>query len=172
MPLLEGVSKDGLLLCRTVRLLWLANALADELRDPVVSVLDGDTIEALHNNRAECIRLNGIDCPAKGQAYGKRAKQAASERVFGKEVTLQTHGKDKYGRTMADALLPDGTNVNHELVTQGWCWWYRKDAPGNVILEELERRARGAGLGVWADSAPIPPWEWRKARRASLAEVN
>lgn len=46
---------------------------------PVVSVLDGDTIEVLHNNRAERIRLNGIDCPEKGQAYGKRAKQAASE---------------------------------------------------------------------------------------------
>jgi endonuclease YncB( thermonuclease family) len=26
--------------------------------------LDGDTIEVLHNNRAERIRLNGIDCPA------------------------------------------------------------------------------------------------------------
>jgi hypothetical protein len=28
--------------------------------------------------RAERIRLNGIDCPEKGQAYGTRAKQAAS----------------------------------------------------------------------------------------------
>jgi len=84
-------------------------------------VLDGDTIEVLHNNRAERIRLNGIDRPEKGQAYGKRAKQAASELVFGKQVTLQTHGLDKYGRTIADVLLPDGTNVNHELVKDGWC---------------------------------------------------
>jgi endonuclease YncB( thermonuclease family) len=36
--------------------------------------------------------------------------------VFGKEVTLQTRGKDKYKRTFADVLLPDGMNVNHELV--------------------------------------------------------
>lgn len=85
----------------------------------VVGVLDGDTIEVLHNNRAERIRLNGIDCPEKGQAYGKKAKQAASELVFGKQVTLQTYGKDKYGRTIADVLLPDGTNVNHELVKDG-----------------------------------------------------
>jgi micrococcal nuclease len=33
-----------------------------------------------------------------------------------KEVTLQTHGLGKYGRTLADVLLPDGTNVNHELI--------------------------------------------------------
>ena len=44
----------------------------------MVTVLDGDTIEVLHNNRADRIRLNGIDCPEKGQAYGHRAKQAAS----------------------------------------------------------------------------------------------
>ena len=30
---------------------------------PVVAVLDGDTIEVLHNNRAERIRLSGIDRP-------------------------------------------------------------------------------------------------------------
>jgi len=59
----------------------------------VGSFLDGDTIEVLHNNRGERIRLHGIDCR---QPYGQRAKQATSALVFGREVTLQTHGKDKY----------------------------------------------------------------------------
>jgi endonuclease YncB( thermonuclease family) len=45
---------------------------------PVVSVLDGDTIEILHKQRPERIRLSSIDCPEKGQAYGHKAKQAAS----------------------------------------------------------------------------------------------
>ena len=88
---------------------------------PVISVLDGDTIEVLHNTRAERIRLSGIDCPEKGQAYGTRAKQAAAELVFGKDVTLQTHGLDKYGRTIADVHLLKGTNVNQTLVKEGWC---------------------------------------------------
>jgi micrococcal nuclease len=86
----------------------------------VVSVLDGDTIEVLHSNRPERIRLSGIDCPEKGQAYGTRAKQAASELVLGGEVTLQTYGHDQYGRTLPDVLWLDGTNVNHELVKAGW----------------------------------------------------
>ncbi len=55
----------------------------------------------------------------KGQPYGKRAKQAVSELVFGKEVTLQTFGKDKYGRTIANVLLSDGTSVNRQLVKVG-----------------------------------------------------
>ena len=46
---------------------------------PVISVLDGDTLEVLHSNHAERIRLNGIDCPEKGQAFGKVANLAAFE---------------------------------------------------------------------------------------------
>ena len=30
------------------------------------------------------------------------------------------------------------------------------------MLDELERRARGSGIGLWADPHPVPPWEWRK----------
>jgi endonuclease YncB( thermonuclease family) len=62
-------------------------------------------------------------------------------------------------------LLPDGTNVNHELVKDGWCWWYRKYAPGDTVLEGLEKEAREAKKGLWVDPAPIPPWVYHKARR-------
>jgi micrococcal nuclease len=95
---------------------------ATDFTGRVVSVLDGDTIEVLNGHHAERIRLSGIDCPEKGQVFGTRAKLAASELVFGKEVILQTHGYDKYKRTLADVFLPDGTNVNHTLVKEGWCW--------------------------------------------------
>jgi endonuclease YncB( thermonuclease family) len=144
--------------------------LAADFTGLVVSVLDGDTIEVLHNNRAERIRLHGIDCPEKGQAYGTRAKQAASALVFGKEVTLQIYGKDKYGRTLANVVLPDGTNVNHELVKGGWCWWYRKYTLGNSELERLENEAREAKNGLWKDSAPVPPWVYRKTGRGQILD--
>jgi endonuclease YncB( thermonuclease family) len=150
--------------CVGILLLLCAPLVSADFTGPVVSVLDGDTIEVLHNGIAERIRLSGIDCPEKGQAYGNNAKHAASKLVFGKEVTLQTYGKDKYARTLADVLLTDGTNVNHELVKDGWCWWYRKYAPGDTVLEELENDARQAKKGLWADPNPVPPWEWRKRK--------
>jgi hypothetical protein len=89
--------------------------------------------------------------------------------VFGKEVTLQTYGKDKYKRTIADVILPDGLNVNPGLVKEGWCWWYRKYAAGDTMLEGLGKKAREGRKGIregrkglWADPQPVPPWEWRK----------
>ena len=133
----------------------------------VVAVLDGDTIEVLHNGKAQRIRLQGIDCPEKGQPYGNNAKQATSALVFALEVTLQIHGKDKYGRILADVLLADGTNVNYTLVKEGWCWWYRKYAPDDVMLAALEAEAGLAQKGLWADPHPTPPWEFRKARRGN-----
>jgi endonuclease YncB( thermonuclease family) len=109
--------------------------------------------------------LSGIDCPEKGQAFWKRAKQAASELVFGKDVMLQTHGRDKAGRTLADVLLPDGTHVNHTLVKNGWCWWYRKYAPRNTELARIEQNARETKRGLWMGPTHIPPWQWRKRTR-------
>jgi len=136
-------------------------ALAADFTGPVLRIIDGDTIDVLHNHQAKRIRLYGIDCPEKGQAYETEAKQALSDLVFGKAVTLRTHGKDKYGYIIADVLLLDGHNINLELVKQGWCWWYRKYAPGNAELETLEREAREAQKGIWLNPAPLPPWEWR-----------
>jgi endonuclease YncB( thermonuclease family) len=106
--------------------------------------------------------MNGIDCPEKGQAYGTKAKQVTSALVFGKEITLKTHGKDKYGRTIADVLLADGTNVNQQLVRGGWCWWYQKYAPHDRALEQSQQEAKEVKRGLWADPDPVPPWFYRR----------
>ena len=99
--------------------------------------------------------------------YGKRAKQTASALVFGKEVTLHTFGRDKYGRTIGEVLLPDGTNVNQPLVKEDWCWWYRKYAneqspQDRGAYEFSEQEARAKRVGLWSDPDPVPPWEWRR----------
>lgn len=55
---------------------------------------------------------NGIDCHEKVQTCGLRAKQAASDLAFWKDVTIQTHGHDKYTRTIGEVILRDGMNLN------------------------------------------------------------
>jgi endonuclease YncB( thermonuclease family) len=57
-----------LLTCCSLLLLTASTVFAD-FTGLVVSVLDGDTIEVPHNDRPERIRLSGIDCPEKGQAW-------------------------------------------------------------------------------------------------------
>ncbi len=64
-------------------------------------------------------------------------------------------------------ILPDGKNLNHEIVKAGFAWWFRKYAPKDKVLEELEPQARAARRGLWADPRPVPPWEWRKRVHAT-----
>jgi micrococcal nuclease len=150
--------------------LFPALCFAADFSGPAVSVLDGDTIEVLHNNLPERIRLNGIDCPEKGQPFGKKAKLFTSTLVYGKEVTIQVIRKDRHGRTVADVVLLDGANVSRELVKAGLAWWYRQYSK-DESLGALEEEARQDKRGLWADPSPIPPWKFRRPNqgRAPLA---
>jgi len=135
--------------------------MAGEFSGKVVRVIEGDTLEVMYKGVAERVRLNGIDCPERGQAYGNHAKKFTSQRVFGKQVTVKTYGLDQGRRTKGEVILPGGMSLNHELVKAGLAWWNRKSAPHDETLKRLEEEARDKKRGLWADPAPVPPWCYR-----------
>lgn len=127
----------------------------------VLSVTDGDTLTVSANDAREKVRLTGIDCPESDQPFGSQATQLTTQLALEKTVTVTDFGRDKYHRLLGDVVLPGGRVLNRELVREGFCWWYRKYAPGDTVLERLETEAREARRGLWADQNPMPPWEWR-----------
>jgi micrococcal nuclease len=135
-------------------------------RAKVIGVADGDTITVLHDRRPEKVRLQGIDSPEKGQPFGERARQFTSRLAYGHEVTVHAVDRDRYGRTVADIVLPDGRSLNHEIVRAGyaWAWRYSRDQS----LATLEAAARQARVGLWADPHAQAPWEWRRARQIEV----
>jgi micrococcal nuclease len=132
----------------------------------VVSVIDGDTIEVLYNKNPIKIRLDGIDCPESGQAFGKKAKQATSEMSFGIQVEVNSLGTDRYGRTLAKIKLPNKTCLNEELLKRGLAWHYKK-YNSETLYESLENAARKNKIGLWSEANPIPPWEFRNGGASS-----
>jgi len=130
----------------------------------VVGVSDGDTITVLEGTTQVKVRLNGIDCPEKRQAFGSRAKQATSEMAFGKTVTVRPLSRDRYGRTVADVVLPDGRLLGRELVAAGLAWHYTKYSKDEA-LARAERAAREARRGIWSEPRPVAPWEFRASSR-------
>jgi len=108
-----------------MRLLWAlivaaflapAGIAGESFSGRVVAISDGDTIRAMHNDRAERIRLWGIDCPEKRQPFGARATQFTGDLAFGKDVKVLVRDVDRYSRTVGEVLLPDGRSLNRELV--------------------------------------------------------
>jgi endonuclease YncB( thermonuclease family) len=145
-------------------------ALAADFAAKVVGVSDGDTLTVLTAEKRQVkVRLHGIDAPETGQDFGSRAKQAASEMAFGQQVTVRELDKDRYGRTVAEVILPDGRSLNREMVRGGMAWWYRQYAPADRELASLEAEARAAKRGLWTQPGAVPPWDWRSGKGVPAA---
>jgi len=141
-------------------------AMAADISCKVVGVSDGDTFTCLAaGNKQVKVRMAEIDTPESKQPYGTKSKQALSDLVFGKTVTLKVQDTDRYGRTVARAYV-GGTDVNAHLVSQGAAWVYRQYSKDRNLIG-LEDQARKAKRGLWAlpESERMPPWDWRKAGR-------
>ncbi|PLX83677.1 MAG: hypothetical protein C0617_11120 [Desulfuromonas sp.] len=130
----------------------------------VVRVLDGDTVDVLHDGKPERVRLAEIDCPETDQAFGKAAKRYVLDLVAQKVVSVDVTEVGKYGRSIGVVTLQGDRNLNRELVRAGYAWWYRKYSD-DASIGTLETEARIARRGLWQDKTPVPPWEWRKAKR-------
>jgi micrococcal nuclease len=135
-----------------------------EQNGKVVKVVDGDTFDIVDENRTTRIRLFGIDAPERGQAFNKRARAFMDSLVAGKQIRVVVRNKDRYGRTVGDAYLSDGTYVNAEIVRAGYAWQFRKYSTDPEVAR-LENAARSQRLGLWEDAHAIPPWEFRKGKR-------
>jgi len=134
-----------------------------KILDGVTRVIDGDTINLFLFNSASIVRsrLNGIDCPEKGQPFYEDATKYTSNLCLYKQVGVIKYDKDKYGRLIVDIILPDGKNLCEEIVRAGYAWWYYLYSD-NLVLKQLENEARIARRGIWSQTNPMPPWEFRK----------
>ncbi|OKS87654.1 thermonuclease family protein [Mucilaginibacter polytrichastri] len=135
----------------------------------VVKIKDGDTIVVLtKDNQMITVRLAEVDCPEKSQAFGQAARQFTANLCFGKGVKLQGNEHDRYGRTIALVILDNGTNVNYELVKNGYAWQYSQYSKNNPILAGYQQQAQMQKLGLWQDANPTPPWEFRRDKRGQV----
>lgn len=135
--------------------------------DRVIGIADGDTLTVLHDQRPLKIRLADIDAPEKSQAFGQASRQSLSDMCFGKDATLRTQTIDKYGRTVARVTCA-GVDANRVQVERGLAWVYdRYNTDSN--LPSTQAVARSSRKGLWADKAPIPPWEFRHPVKAQQA---
>lgn len=139
------------------------HAQAEVLEGRVVGVNDGDTLSVLIGGRAVSVRLAEIDAPEKAQPYGQASKVSLSGMTVGRGVSLDVQTTDRYGRTVARVYAED-VDVCREQVRRGMTWAYRQYLRGSRLLTD-EGGARSARRGLWSDSKPVAPREWRKARR-------
>ena len=153
-----------------ISLVFLANnknaqtILPVEFMAKVIAIKDGDSIEILYQGKTISIRLADIDCPElrKSQPFGMAAKKFTATLCFGKMVTVLHRNKyDRYKRLIATIINAENKNVNKELIIAGLAWHFKKYST-DIDIAKLEITARVNKVGLWKDTYPIAPWEWRK----------
>ena len=171
-PLARAIA--GVLTPFSLVILLLASgpAAAQELLGRVVSVHDGDTLTVLDATHVQYrIRLTGIDAPESHQPYGQASRKHLAERVAGKDVTIHWQKRDKYRRLLGRVEF-EGGDMNLEQLRAGYAWHYLRYAAGQPSQEradyaQAEGQARRERVGLWQDSRPMPPWDYRhRPRRA------
>lgn len=148
-------------------LFWSISASAATLVGQVVGVTDGDTVTVLDEQKQQHkIRLAGIDAPEKRQPFGQRSKEALSDSVFGKVVSVEWEKFDRYGRIVG-IIIVDTKDVNLSQVKAGLAWWYQKYSDEQSVADrrlyaQAEDEARHGRLGLWSEVEPVAPWDWRR----------
>jgi endonuclease YncB( thermonuclease family) len=135
----------------------------------VVRVADGDTITVLASTGKEKIRFAQIDAPETShfgsptQPYGKEAGAYLRQLVSNKNVRVEVEAIDQYKRNVGTVYV-GGTNINREMVKNGFAWVYRQYAHDPNLMD-LEQAARSQHVGLWSLSNPIYPSDFRKASK-------
>lgn len=138
---------------------------AQIMKGKAVKIADGDTFTLLvYDHEQVRIRIDGIDAPEKGQAFGNRAKEYLSGMIWGEMLTVCVTKTDRYGRSIGKVSTPSIEDVGLEMIKAGYAWQYR-DYNKEQSYEEAEILARKNRNGLWLDKNPIRPQDFRKARK-------
>lgn len=130
----------------------------------VVAIKDGDTIVVFDGASSTTIRLAAIDAPEKSQAFGQAAKKAISSLCYNKIAKVSPVDTDRYGRTIADVFC-DNKNAGQTMVLDGFAWVYDKYVSNHGFYYDAQNEAKSRKRGLWADTNPTPPWEYRKTTK-------
>ena len=143
---------------------------AEILVGKVVGVSDGDTIAVLDADKTEHkVRLMGIDAPEKSQDFGNQSKQALSNYIYQREVTVDYKKFDKYKRIVGKVIL-DKQDICLAMISDGMAWHYKdyekeQSKADRDLYSQAELKARDSKIGLWQDSKAIEPSSFRKKQK-------
>jgi micrococcal nuclease len=130
----------------------------------VTKVVDGDTVDVDIAGTVSRIRLIGIDTPELNNSnnlrdcFSTEATSKMSELVLNKYVILEsdlTQGdKDKYDRLLRYIFLPDQTNINKKMISDGYAFEYTYNTQYKYRAEFklAETQAKSSKIGLWSST--------------------
>ncbi len=144
-----------------------------KLTGHITRVSDGDTVNLkVPDGKSIRIRLLGIDAPELHmEPSGDESRKHLGNllKACSRDVSVYYHEKngiDQYERVIGK-IVCGKNDVNLQMIRDGHAWFfkrYEKDviASDRTLYADAEKSARKAKIGLWSESNPEAPWEWRK----------
>lgn len=130
----------------------------------VIGVSDGDTLTVRDGDTKAVIRLAEIDAPERTQPYSQVSRRNLEALCrHAKAVEVTPVDTDRYDRTVAQVRC-DGVQVSWRQVEDGLAWCFTRYLKHPEECLPLERTARTERRGLWRESAPVAPWEFRSTQ--------
>lgn len=126
----------------------------------VATVVDGDTIDLESGERVRYLMIDTPESTTEVECWGPEAKQANTELVAGKTVSLayDVECEDDYGRLLAYVSRGE-TVINEVMVERGHACVLHIPPNGDAMVETYESLAYAAEMldkGLWAACDPNP----------------
>ncbi|HEY6232840.1 MAG TPA: thermonuclease family protein [Pyrinomonadaceae bacterium] len=131
----------------------------------VIEVVDGDSIVIENLNRPVIIELMGIDAPELKQNCGELARQHLIDLIFNKSVAVEYFSLGENGAIPGKIFL-DKMDVAAQMVRDGVAWYDKANSNRltdneRQVYADSEQLAREEQRGIWQESTPLAPWEFR-----------
>jgi endonuclease YncB( thermonuclease family) len=136
-----------------------AEDLSGIIRAAVSDVVDGDTIIIEQSGMPFRIDLESIDAPELNQAYGQESKDFLSSLIKGKNITVQQVKTVDFRHITGFVKLED-LEINRKMISSGMAWYDGRNGY-DAQLEDVQKTAKSAKIGLWHDKKSIAPWDYR-----------
>lgn len=141
---------------------------AETLAGRVVAIADGDTLTLQVDRQQHKIRIVGIAAPERVQSFGMASQANLGQMAFQQQATADCLRRDSGG--LRCKVFVNGQDMGLRQLADGVAWWYGKYTndpflEDRVSYEQAEMMAKLRRLGLWSESNPTSPWDWRKRLR-------
>ena len=168
-----------------------ANSTIGNMDCMVTSIISGDDITVNSEGTQINVQLYGLEAPVMsqsdpthswhrkpGQPYAREAFISLANKILFHQVKLEivhivSSPQPPYLHAIATVWL-GGRNINLEMLAEGMGWATRAfpNEPYAAEYAHAQGRARSRKLGLWSQSNPLPPWEFRKMGTAKFTIRN
>lgn len=135
----------------------------------LVRIFDGDSALVRVEGETLHVRLVGIDAPEKGQPHADASRDQFVDYLKAPSARLEILKRDVFRRWLVRVEV-EGQDLGEKLLSDGNAWFFRRyqaDLSPEMRrrYDRAERDAQMNKRGLWQESSPMAPWDYRATKR-------